>query len=60
MSEEVMELEILEEPEEEEKAEEVPEKAPEIEGAVPAAGGLKIVLENPKISIDKLILKRKE
>ncbi|KXB08744.1 hypothetical protein AKJ59_00555 [candidate division MSBL1 archaeon SCGC-AAA385M02] len=59
MNEEIIELEIKEEPGEEEKPEKA-SKMPKIEGAVPATAGLKIVLKNPKISIDKLILKKKE
>lgn len=57
MAEEVMELEIQEEPEEEEEA---PSEAPEQEEVISAGGGLKLVLENPNIKIEKLIIKKKE
>lgn len=57
MAEEVMELEIEGEPEEEEEV----EKAPKLEGALPAGGvELRISLENPKIHIDKLTIKKRE
>lgn len=57
LAEEVMELEIKEEPEEEK---EVPSGVPEGEDVISAGGGLKLVLENPNIKIEKLIIKKKE
>lgn len=58
MAEEVMELEIKEEPEEEKEA---PSESPERGEVISAGGGgLKLVLENPKIKIEKLIIKKKE
>lgn len=55
MSEDVMELEIKEEPEEEGE-----EEAPEVEEAVPAGGGFKVILENPEIRVDKLIVRKEK
>lgn len=54
MSEEVMELEIKEEPKEEE------EEKPKEEGAVSAGGGLTLILKNPEIRIDKLIVRKEK
>ncbi len=57
MADEIMELELVEEPKEGEEKE---EKAAQIEGVVPAGGGLSITLKNPKIHIDKLIIRKKK
>jgi CO dehydrogenase/acetyl-CoA synthase beta subunit len=57
MEEEFMELELVDEPKEEEKKE---DKAAPIEGVIPAGGGLSVTLKNPTIHIEKLIIRKKE
>jgi CO dehydrogenase/acetyl-CoA synthase beta subunit len=57
MEEEFMELELVDEPKEEEKKE---AKAAPVEGLIPAGGGLIITLKNPTIHIEKLIIRKKE
>lgn len=52
-----MELELVDEPTEEEEKN---EKAAPMEGAISAGGGLSITLKNPTIHIEKLIIRKKE